>query len=294
MTTKAWTVEVLGDTVARLKTWAQSLSDALDDIGFTQSNDTGQIDIPAIVGVPLAGQSAGYQIRYLDDGLHATAPLYLKLEYGTNPNYADRPALFVTAGTGTDGAGTLSGVFLPRVSNGDNVIPSGGLKQCYACATEGAVWVSFGEYYTSSFSQGMGFALFRTTDPATGAPTAEGAACYAMSGLYPRVATRSLRSSWVFAPVDTPPGFGGGGRFAAMANGATSLALGNGDKQAMPHILPFPELRIVRQICSTHPGDGLATGTEFDAALVGVSPARYKVVHGLAHSGQDRMALIWE
>src|SRR4051812_25718504 len=98
---------------ATFRTWAQGIHAQIVATGaLTQTADTGQVNLTTATR-PLANAFAGYEIFAFNDALQATAPLYLKVEYGVGATQ-DRPSLRVSAGSSTNGAGTfatlLSGV----------------------------------------------------------------------------------------------------------------------------------------------------------------------------------------
>jgi len=88
--------------------WAYGLSQALDACGFfPKTADTGQVDWtpdrPAPSGI---NTFPDFEIRYLNDALHSTQPLYVKMEYGeaavTNmPGMRVTFSLFPTNGAGS-------------------------------------------------------------------------------------------------------------------------------------------------------------------------------------------------
>lgn len=88
---------------------------ALESIGWTQSADTGQADQTTVTTSALTNNTSttAYQIHYFDDDLHATSPIYLKTAW-VKEGYIDAYLLInFSLGTGTNGAGTLTG---PTVS----------------------------------------------------------------------------------------------------------------------------------------------------------------------------------
>jgi hypothetical protein len=102
-------------TTPIFRTWASALSTAIAAQGWVLTTDTGQINW-ASVNAPLANAAAGYEIWRAGDALQATAPLYIKIEYGCGPTTASG-AVWITCGTGTDGAGTITGTTIVGVSS---------------------------------------------------------------------------------------------------------------------------------------------------------------------------------
>ena len=300
MTTKAWTAPMKNSSAEDYKAWVSSFSEALTEVGFPKSADTGQLDIGAISSVPAAGTPSGYEVRYLDDSLHGTAPLYVKIEYGTGD--AGCPGLWITAGTGSDGAGTLTGIWAGRKDCGFSAAPRNLVFTCYACATEGAAWIVFGESAISDdFTYGLSFVLLRTTDEAA-EPTAVGAVMYSRierafgGSAIPIIPTTVRFSPWQVRGGVGASGnlFGSGGLYCVSSYLGGPTTTPSGDRQVVTHFAPFPEIRPVPQIASAYPIDSLASGTEFSTAIVGTTPRTYKIVHGLKSRQVETFALIWE
>ena len=107
---------------ASLRQWVGGFFSSLNaTTGWLQTNDTGQADITAIVGIGVTGDTPiGYRVYTFSDALSATNPVYVKIEYGTGtaPGYAF-PGMWITVGTGTNGAGTLTGQVSQRLALSD-------------------------------------------------------------------------------------------------------------------------------------------------------------------------------
>ena len=98
------------DDDVRFRAWVDFISDNLTTMGWAKTADTGQIDTTT-VAKPTAGSTAmGYEIRLSND---AFDNVYIKLEYGSGFN-AYSKGLWVTLGTGSDGAGAITGEFFAR------------------------------------------------------------------------------------------------------------------------------------------------------------------------------------
>lgn len=82
-------------------------------IGLVRVPFTGEIN-PSTVAAPTTPNTIrGYEIWRFDDALQATAPVYLKVGYGCASTGNFRLSLSV--GTGTDGAGALTGAVTPTM-----------------------------------------------------------------------------------------------------------------------------------------------------------------------------------
>jgi hypothetical protein len=93
-------------TLANFKSWAQSISSWFTTCGWVQGTDTGQVNWSTIGSVPGSGAFV-YEIWKPGDGLQN---FYVKIEYGNTPQGGtNSPSVRITLGTGTNGAGTLTG-----------------------------------------------------------------------------------------------------------------------------------------------------------------------------------------
>jgi hypothetical protein len=83
-------------------------------LGWVQTSDTGQINLASVAKPGTSNTSAGYEIWRMADTLQGTAPVYLKIEYGTASASAALFAIWVTIGSGSDGAGNITGTVFSR------------------------------------------------------------------------------------------------------------------------------------------------------------------------------------
>jgi len=101
---------------ALFRAWGKALSDAMTEVGFTKTADTGQIDWSSVLAPAAISTYQGYEIRAFSDSLQATNPVYLKIEYGSSSPSAGIPGIRYTIGKATDGAGELVGEYYSFVS----------------------------------------------------------------------------------------------------------------------------------------------------------------------------------
>lgn len=97
-------------SVGAFRIWAQEIHDAITAAGWVQTADTGQVTIASMALPGTTSTAAGYLIYRMADSLQASYPCYLKVEPASSASATARPGLFLTVGTGTDGAGTLTGI----------------------------------------------------------------------------------------------------------------------------------------------------------------------------------------
>jgi hypothetical protein len=102
-----------------------ALNALLTSVGLTQTSDTGQINWATNTTYVNTSwnTSYGYEIWSFNDSLQATAPIFIKIEYGnvSTQSGAVRGDIgtWVTVGTGSNGAGTITGVIFSRRMNFD-------------------------------------------------------------------------------------------------------------------------------------------------------------------------------
>lgn len=92
---------------ATFRSWGSTWSTNLAALGWVKTSDTGQINWTTVTKPTLANTVAGYEIWRMNDSLQATAPVFLKIEYGTGPS-ATYSSLWFSIGFSTDGAGNLT------------------------------------------------------------------------------------------------------------------------------------------------------------------------------------------
>jgi hypothetical protein len=160
------------NTDAEFRTWAQAFHDALTAAGWVNTADTGQINL-ATVAKPAAGNTAqGYEIWRMADAQQATLPCFMKIEYGSN-GAADRPAIWYTVGTASNGSGTLTGQVGTRRQFGAALSKTAGttLPTYFSGNTDRFSFVC--NYDSGGTSFYFAFAVERTAD-GNGTATADG------------------------------------------------------------------------------------------------------------------------
>lgn len=133
------TITMQNTTDAFFRQWCQFVFDTIVTTGgWVQTADTGQMNF-ATVTHPLALNTImGYIIIRMADTLQATAPVYLKMEFGSG-SAANTPQITITFGTGSNGTGTLTGAM------------GGSSMQCSAGTSSVLATHCFGSADTSRF-----------------------------------------------------------------------------------------------------------------------------------------------
>lgn len=107
MAKTSYSETLLHATDADFRAWVTNLDAALVAVGLVQTADTGQANL-ATMTRPGVGVWTNYRIYRYSDALQATAPVFLRVEYGTSA-LATSPGFRMGLGRATDGAGNLTG-----------------------------------------------------------------------------------------------------------------------------------------------------------------------------------------
>jgi hypothetical protein len=207
---------------ADFQTWVTGIHNEISALGLVQTADTGQIN-PATVARPGTSTFAGYEIWRFADSLQATKPVFLKIEYGIGAA-ADRPALAMTVGTGSTGAGVLNGQVGTRrtLLAGASKTAGATLPTYMSGGTGRLTIVANADSSANNFT--LGLTVERTKD-ATGADTGDGIVF--VSGTTTTVKTCVIPfGGSVPADASVPPCLGPAD--AGQASSGTDVALSPG------------------------------------------------------------------
>ena len=187
---------------AAFQAWvSEVISNLVTTCGLTQTTDTGQINTSTVTIPTAQDTSAGYVILRFNDALqtatptspNTTASVFVKLEFGTGANSVTNPNMWITVGTGSDGAGTLTGVVGTRMTICQNTSSLASTTTSYKSyymynSTLGVAGMVFkvgaasinGNAITQSYG---GFYIFRSND-SSGNPTGDSINVIALNGTY--------------------------------------------------------------------------------------------------------------
>ncbi len=183
MTTSTTMVDVSGFTTdAKFRTWGAAVSAAIAAAGLTQTADTGQANwttatkpVATNTFMPTAG---AYEIWRFNDSLQATKPVFIRVDYGSNGVASGNgPGTRLTIGTGTDGAGTITGVNTGAVQHGGSTVaPTNTASVIQACyvATQGFFYLGAGLNLVSGAANHGGWWVIARTCDTSGATTGDG------------------------------------------------------------------------------------------------------------------------
>jgi hypothetical protein len=167
----------MNNTGAAFNAWVTFIHNILIAGGWIQTADTGQAN-PATI-VPPAGANAkqGFIIYRMADALQGTAPIFMRIDYGSG-NFGTGtpvPSFWVTLGTGTNGTGTITGIFFNGGSTLNSTVTAS-TNQALAADSYASADVdrfSLMMFVRAGSDDCMYFAIERTCD-ATGATNSDG------------------------------------------------------------------------------------------------------------------------
>lgn len=261
MATQSSTTAVSHSSTANFRIWGGELSGMLTSAGLPKSGDTGQANWTT-ANRPAANGSV-YEIRYLNDSLHATNPLYFKIEYGTNDS-AGNPCIWVTCGSSTNGAGTITGTtYFSRVKLFADAACGGGTYFTGVCVRSGyfaMVWKRGAMTDVTPF-----FAVCRSCDD-SGDPTATGAVFY--------YSENNTGYRYTYTTASNLDYFG-----YCLFPGGLSVTLVDGSPQVMRHWMAQPQIRCVPFMVSFIDGE-IGDMSTFTATPVGATSRTYLALGG--------------
>lgn len=208
---------------ANIRAWAQFIEDTLVATGgWVVTADTGQT-LPSALAATTAGiQKRGYRIYRMSDALQATSPVFMRIDYGSGIVSAS-PGFWVTIGTGSDGAGNITGTLLPIGSNpmvGGSAGSISATNNCYGSAAPGRACVGM-FIQNSVMGYFMVFSIERSKD-ATGADTGAGLLLTYGGATNDGVSLASVaRSRYIIMAGGTQPGLENGLSYVASNQNPT-------------------------------------------------------------------------
>jgi len=264
MATKAWATPVDHTNDAGFQAWGLDLQTNLALSGLVQTSDTGQVNW-ATATRPGVDSTPYYSIWRFNDTLQATAPIFIRLEFGTGAT-TNRPRFRVQVGTGTNGAGTLTGTTSTiRSATANQLIASTVTAySSYVTGGEGYFALVWKDRATSSGNTLGMFAISRTVSILTGEVDDEGAFIILHNAggtvIGGPMVGQSLSFSRNIAFTQT--------EYFGLLYGNLANTVFDNTVQAMSLFLPLPKIRIIPNFCSIRNSE-ISSGNTFELALVG-------------------------
>lgn len=98
-------------TDAHFQAWAQFIEDVfVTSGGWVVTGDTGQTLPSALLHPTNVSLKKGYRIYRMADSLQSTYPVFMRIDFGSASGGTNIPGIWLVIGTGSDGAGNITGV----------------------------------------------------------------------------------------------------------------------------------------------------------------------------------------
>ncbi len=299
MATATWSQTIEHTSDATFRVWGKKISDELQLMsGLTKTGDTGQINWTTVTR-PGTSTDAGYEVYYLNDSLHGTAPIYFRIAYGTGTNTAG-PRVRITVGTGSDGAGAITGTALSSVTTTSSVTaPSSTViaRTSYLCVAEGFIGLVGWATGAAADIAICGFMIARTCDT-NGDPDATGALIVNHTGTNAPtgdVSIQALRFAATAATYTRTAAIG-----PIFVTGAETATAISGDPQAYLAWSLSPYQQPLMQLCGVLISE-VSDGSTFSATLIGATSRTYVCVArqigeavAAATPANWGLAMLWE
>ena len=282
----------LGDD-ATWRTWAQGIHAQLTACGLVVASDTGQVDLTT-ANRPAANNYAGYKIYRFNDDLHNTGgkQLFIKWEYGVGAA-VDRPGQRVTLSTGTNGAGTPTGIVASAFTLVSGASSGAGVSRPSYCSGDGSRLCLLSNIDNSTSSLKFHIILDRSRN-------ADGTGAGACVWYWFNTGSGSPTSMSVLPFVGSVPGAGSAATSLAMVNftGAGGASVAGSDVCLFPLFCiygrPYPILPIIGYM-SADIGVGIPfTSSDWLGAARTWMPLGGSTAGIATLAGQQNMAMLWE
>jgi hypothetical protein len=162
-------------TDALFRAWVQFIEDLIVTTGgWTNTTDTGQMTISTATHPGGSTTKVGYRVYHMADTLQSTSPVYMRIDYGS-AGAANNPAFWVTIGTGSNGAGTITGIAFNGGASASPTVATGssGTNACNSYGSASTNRVQGLLFVRSGANDLMIFSIERTKD-SSGADTGDG------------------------------------------------------------------------------------------------------------------------
>jgi len=159
---------------AQFRVWGKQVVDqfsAMSKIGVAET-DINWVTVTR----PGVNTNAGYQVFYLNDALHATAPIYFRLDFGTGAT-ATFARIQLTVGTSANGSGVIGGTALTAQNTSASGVVASSLTTSapsYLSVNEGFIGFVMWSDFVTTGQGALGFCIARSCD-VNGAIDATGA-----------------------------------------------------------------------------------------------------------------------
>lgn len=248
---------------AGFRAWVAEFIGLIDTGGaLVDTGDTGQINT-ATVNRPAVNTNAGYIVRRFNDSLQSTAPYFVRFDFGTQSAAGNFPRVQVTIGTGSNGAGTITGAILSSqtIIREWLLAPAATAYPSYACGHPGSLTVACKVGALDGVGWGL-FGMHRTRDWG-GSQTGDGLVVYWGSPGSAGMQAASYRRV-------SPMSFGPSAHVCLIVQGTTTSARPGGNPAFYRHFAALPDVVPVLEYVTVAATEMSAGATETARPVGGV------------------------
>jgi hypothetical protein len=152
------------NTNTEFQLWGNQMSTSLLTAGWNRTNYPGNVDWSSVSVNTSTATTFGTEVWNMTDALQATAPVYMKLSYGSSTSFAIRAGLIVQLCSGVTSAGVLTGATSVAIRFGSYDRPAGA-NISHWCGDTNRWAFSLGSG-AATHDQGFAFSIERTHDAA--------------------------------------------------------------------------------------------------------------------------------
>lgn len=271
MTTQSWSTVLDHTSDAGFRAWGAEFASKLSAAGLVQTADTGQVNWVTVTR-PGVSTNGGYEIWRMNDTQQATAPVFLRIDYGTGTNAA-MPRMQFTFGTASNGTGTITGTALTTSRLAGTGVPASTVTayQSYLCVTQGFFGFAW-KVGSTTANVANHFLLFSRTVDTSGVATAIGATIIWGAGTVSTfTAYQFLRYASTAAAFTARTVIN---ELPTCVPGIPSSSLVGTDNQAYLHWMAVPQVLPVLGFCTIVRSE-VSIGSTFTVTLVGSTSHTY-------------------
>jgi hypothetical protein len=257
---------------------------------------TGELAYPAVGLVRVANANAGWRMYRIPGGLHATAPVYIKMSFGCADLVSEHNSQ-MQVGTAVDGSGNFVGVAGSTINLGQgNSAPQAGNYETHACSvSDEGFFLMFKSGGISTGRANAGCFCYRTND-SNGEPDSIGVV-YGRP-LSSSNATNSAPTAYTLRFAAPNVEINLSSNFVWAAGGSSSSGGLGGEIEAYLAYCRAPLTKPLHSICGVWPAE-FPFGTVFSATLVGSASRNYISMAGTGNAQNDSarplaFAFLWE
>lgn len=250
------------------RAWATFIRDSLVNTGggiISQTDDTGQMDFAT---APRPGSNIRvYFMLKMDDGLGPA--IFIRVEVGTGPatNYI---AMLFSFGTGTNGAGGLTGAVRNGTLNSQSTVSNNPASPSYVCVLPGYICAAFGNEFAGGRAAYQ-VCLSRHQDD-SGEPNDTG---YHVVLSMTTLSSASAGLGTMGINFDGSSAYSNGSGFFCLALASQTDFSFNGKIQPMPVWYRSDRFRVSSHLCLV-PIQNVALDSELTTRILGAEPRTYR------------------